>query len=147
MKEKSIGFYIGALQRGAHKYFERYLKPMGIHRGMLHVLMELRENSPRSQTEINERLVTDKANTARLMMKMEEQGLIERHCDPMDRRNKIVQLTGKGREKIEPAAGIIQRWVDLLTTGMDQGEKACFLSLLQRSFINVEKYFEVADGG
>jgi DNA-binding MarR family transcriptional regulator len=72
-------------------------------------------------TELAERAQLTKQTMGYLVDYLEERGYVERGPDPLDKRAKIVSLTGEGRRVVRTASKIIDRiearWAELLGEG------------------------------
>jgi DNA-binding MarR family transcriptional regulator len=98
---------LGLLLRVAHRRAAREaneaLAPLGIegrHLGVLH-LLEARGRL--SQTQLVEALGADKSGMVRTVDDLERIGAAVRQPDPGDRRARLVELTGPGRELLRSA--------------------------------------------
>lgn len=67
----------------------------------------------------------------RLVDVLAAEGIVEFEPNPEHRRAKLVRLTGIGRSKYEAISQIQVRWVNELSKGLDAGEIAATLTLLQ----------------
>lgn len=141
MENRSIGFLNGVIHRGAHRYFERELYSLGLHRGMIHILKELSRNDGISQQGLCEILAVDKANVTRILGRMESSGLVKRESCCDDARVKHINLTDKGRAVLEPLDRILRRWTEILTHDMNGEEVEMLRNLLERSISGISMYF------
>jgi MarR family transcriptional regulator for hemolysin len=60
------------------------------------ILARLRQDSPLHQVELTEPALEDAPNVSRLVESLVGAGLVERHPDPKDRRNRILKITPEG---------------------------------------------------
>lgn len=58
-------------------------------------------------SEIAERLILSKGGTTKVIDRLEDQGLVERHPDPSDLRALVVEITPKGRAMLEQIQPIV----------------------------------------
>jgi MarR family transcriptional regulator for hemolysin len=73
------------------------LKPLGQSQARWQVLLKLlRANQPLAQCELAMRIGIEPASLVRLLDVLQEEGLIVRVADPLDRRSKLVSLTEAG---------------------------------------------------
>lgn len=64
--------------------------------------------------------------------RLEARELVERVVHATDRRTKLVQLTAKGRELIEPAFAAHEAAVEQITAGLTYAEKLQFIELAKK---------------
>lgn len=122
------------------KMLEETLEEQGISHGDWKVLSSLRwsESNRRSAGELARRAeLTSGTMTARLDH-LEREGLVRRHRDPDDRRSVLVELTGKGRRKVEQTVGVQGEKEKLLAAALTPKEMEQLNSLLRRVMISVE---------
>ena len=139
-EKKSIGFLTWVISRGAHRYMAKELPPLGVRRGMLHILKQLFKNDGVSQQTLSLSLFVDKANTARILQSMEESGLITRKADPDDGRSKLIFLTEKGLILKNPLQEKLDNLTNIITTGMTERERDELIRLLKISIDNLNGY-------
>jgi DNA-binding MarR family transcriptional regulator len=85
-----------------------------------------------TQQELADKLLVTKGNICGLIDRLESQGLVERRCDPRDRRSNLLFLTGKAHEL---ANEVIPAHEDHLQSHMDvlsEDEQRALLDLLKR---------------
>lgn len=75
--------------------FDRRMRRLGLSRAQWRVLTTLLREDGRTQTEIADELMAEKAPLGRLIDRMEEAGFVERRPDAADRRLKRIHLTSK----------------------------------------------------
>lgn len=94
-------FALGLLLRRAHERvaaaMDEALRPFGIERRHLMVLMRLHADGPSSQRDLVERTQHDKASMVRIVDDLERLGLASRELVPGDRRVRAVTMTEHGR--------------------------------------------------
>lgn len=81
----------------------RFLKPFGISPQQFNVLRILRGQGsvPASVGLIQERMLDKMSNASRLVEKLKQKGLVERHECPKDRRQVDVTITDEGLKLLE----------------------------------------------
>ncbi len=68
-----------------------------------------------SVSAIAERMQTSLPGLSRMLRMLEQQGLIERFSDPVDRRNTLVNLTEEGQKRHRHAAALATEYIELMT--------------------------------
>ena len=92
------------------------LAPMGLTPARFDLLYALMGRpSGVDQTRLRKKLGVSRATVSRMLGSLEELGLVEREPHHYDRRQKVVKLTAKGREKIHQAHKDVVRsgWAQL----------------------------------
>lgn len=82
-------------------YFYSRLSKLGLLKGQPKMLRFLGENDGCRQKDIAERFYLRAASVSGILNTMEKSGLIERKINPKSRRETLVYLTEKGKEKLE----------------------------------------------
>ena len=126
----SIGRIIGCVYRHSQMYLNRELADWGLSSGSHHFLMLLARKDGITQKAITDMLRIDKANTARAISKLIDQGYVVKIPDENDQRAVKIFLTEKGREIIPELRKILKGWSDQLTEGFEPEEKDEALRLL-----------------
>ena len=91
-----LGFHV------ARRYGER-LAPLGLAQRHAGMLVRLAENDGTSQQAIGELMGLNPTRMVFLVDELEQQGLVERRRNPVDRRSHALYLTGQGRDKLREA--------------------------------------------
>jgi len=123
-----------------HKMLEETLEEQGLSHSDWKVLISLRWAEPKRRTagELARRAeLTSGTMTARLDH-LEREGLVRRLRDPDDRRSVLVELTAKGRRKLDQAMGVQGEKEKLLAAALTPKEMEQLNALLRRVMISVE---------
>lgn len=135
---KSFGRYISRLNVYKNIYLSRALEPYGLGSGQYIFLLFLYRMEGASQDEITEKLMVDKATTARAMKKLETEGYVTRIRDEEDRRVHHLHVTEKGLKFKPILKTILDEWTSGLTRGLPEDEKEYLLDLLSKLERNAE---------
>ncbi|KAB1128738.1 winged helix-turn-helix transcriptional regulator [Micromonospora sp. AMSO12t] len=76
---------------------DREIAELGLTPATARALHELDPDLPLPARDLAEGLGCDRSNVTALVDKLERAGLVERHADPADRRQKTLVVTGPGR--------------------------------------------------
>lgn len=136
--KRSHGQRIGYLNRMAHRYFYEKFQSMGIGPGQIFLLKYMYNNDGIHQEELVTSCQIHKANVARALAKLEEEGWVQRLQDPTDRRANVLHLTDKALSFKNDFLKIFSSWTELLTKGFSQEEKDLAYDFLERMAKNVE---------
>lgn len=93
-----IWFQIDAM---SSKYFYPKVDNIGLTRGQPKMLRFLKNNDGCRQKDIAERYYLRAASVSTVLNGMEKDGLIERRMNPCSRRETLVYLTEKGKQKLD----------------------------------------------
>ncbi|MCX7930179.1 MAG: winged helix DNA-binding protein [Chlorobi bacterium] len=96
--------------------FEQVLKPFGISQQQYNVLRILRgSNEPLSTCDIRRRMIDRASDTSRIVDRLIEKGLVEKHLDPHDKRRIAVQLTERGHQLLTTLDPVVRDFHQLAT--------------------------------
>ncbi len=95
------------------------------------IIASLFELGPVSATEIGEHSTMDKMTVSRAVTGLEAKGLLRRHDDPADRRNKILELTQAGRALYRKIVPLILAREAYLLENFSPEERASLAHLLE----------------
>lgn len=115
----------------------------GLDGGSFDVLATLlRSGEPHelSPLELTQAAMVTSSATAQRLNKLVERGLVSRKKDHIDLRSTRVQLTAEGKKVIEGALPDHLRTQEALLQGLDAGERAQFIGLLQRVELNTHGF-------
>jgi DNA-binding MarR family transcriptional regulator len=118
------------------------LGPLGLHYTDLDVLATLRRGGRpyrRTPTELrNSVLITSGAMTA-CLDRLENNGLIARVADPLDRRSSAAELTTEGRKRIDKAIAVRFGEAAQALSGLSDSERSRLAALLKKLGSNLER--------
>lgn len=72
-----------------------------LHVAAYSVLLFVAENEPTRASDVVDNLDVDKSAVSRQIVYLQELGLVERNCDPSDRRAQTLLLTAVGKAKVD----------------------------------------------
>ena len=96
------------------------------------VLCTLDRGAFRTQAALAEAINADKTRIIRTLDELQDDGYIERHPDPDDRRVRLLAITDKGRAVKDAVQSEIQRGEEHWLGELSAEERAVFLRALQR---------------
>jgi MarR family transcriptional regulator for hemolysin len=138
-----IGFLVHDVSRKRRNYFDRTLRPIGLTRSQLVLLLHLEtlpDGQGISQRNLAQEMQIGPVSLGELVTALVAQGGIDRQIDPGDRRQRILLLTAKGRDLIVQSRSLVERMNMEILEGIDRrliedAERA--LSLMQANLIRL----------
>ncbi len=141
--ELSLGRMIYVLNLIASKYARQVLGPHGISKEHLFYLGTLITHGDGiTQDELARRLYVDKSSAARMLVVLEQKGLIQRKPVPGNVRANTVLVTPKARKLWDSVLSKLWRWQDILLAGFSEQEVGTMISLLNRMETNAAEAWE-----
>lgn len=116
--EKTMGQFMGRSMRS----FWQYAKEQGLTMTQMVALRHIHFKQECNISEISEELGVTNAASSQLLDRLVQQGLIARHENPVDRRNKKILLTERGRQIIHDSVVARQHWMHDLTDHLSPAE-------------------------
>lgn len=124
------------LRRREHQYVREQLQELELvpAEGVLLRLLDQPESM--RQEELAAATAIDKSGIARLLARLEGEGLILRQVSPQCRRVKLVRLTEKGRQTAAQITRILEQWEDVCYQGFTPEERSMNQIFLERIMKN-----------
>ena len=108
------------------------LAPLGLRPVLFAMLAVIRANPGIIQMGLGTELGIQRANLVPLINELTGAGLIERNTSPRDRRALVLNLTGKGEELLDKAAGLIADHEERMLVRLSAAERNRLLDLLEK---------------
>lgn len=118
------------LERERRRYLDLRLAPLELCGDLPLILLTLSQYPGVSQEALRTHLCLDKGNLARLVMRLEHMGLVERHRRVDDRRQYALELTDAGRRAADEARAALRLWQQEVLGELTAGQEAMLLELL-----------------
>lgn len=140
-KRKSLIKAISAIYRYSQTYIGRNIRHYNIGQGQWAFLTQLLFNYDGiTQEELSEILNINKANTARALKKLEDEGYVHRVEDPNDARKKIVYVTDKSKNFEYEFHMVFKELNRILSKDFSDDERETVRRLLYKMFDNIASY-------
>lgn len=147
--ERNLGYLLSDSGRLLRKTFDERVRSLGLTAVQARLLLSLFKFPDNNQAFYAERIEVEPITLTRLVDRMEEAGWIERVPDPTDRRARLLHLTAKSREIVEPLRVIVNGLVEDMAEGLSNGERATLAELLEKVSANLSaerEFKDVANG-
>ena len=130
--EHTLGWLFPDIHRLLTKAFESRIVGMGLTRPQWRVLIMLRRDDGRTQTELADLVEMEKAPLGKILDKLEGGGWITRRGDPDDRRARRVYCTAKIERHLTGIAEAARGTFAQALAGMREGDVKMLIDRLQR---------------
>jgi len=120
---QSIRAWMDVFMHRSMRGWGLFAKATGLSMPQFSIMMQLHYRGACGMSEISERFEVTPAAASQLVDKLVHSGFIVREEDPHDRRAKLLNLTGKGRDLIRQGIEERYRWVDQLAEGLTEEER------------------------
>ncbi|MCB2068008.1 MAG: MarR family transcriptional regulator [Erythrobacter sp.] len=137
-----IGYLLADNSRLARWAFDRRVRELGVTGPQARLLLTLDRTPGQNQGFYAERLEVEPITLCRMVDRLEEAGLIERHPDPNDRRARLLHTTPKCRKFLEQLQLALDELLDDMLAGLSADECAEFRRLLLRVGENLSAHRE-----
>src|SRR6201998_1327778 len=103
VRDSCLCLHVQRAARALARRFDEALRPFELTNGQFSLLMSLNRPEPPSMRPVASLLAMDRTTLTAALKPLERRGLVKISPDPADRRNRILILTGKGRELLARA--------------------------------------------
>ncbi|WP_454054213.1 MarR family winged helix-turn-helix transcriptional regulator [Clostridium sp. Marseille-Q7071] len=139
-----FGKYITVLNRYQQILINHKLKEYELGSGQYFFLINIYQNEGISQKDLTSLVKTDKATTAKALIKLEKHGYIYRTTDSEDKRYNKLYLTQKGSEFMPTLMNILHNTTETFMDGIDSQRYDEMLETLNMILSNVETLVELS---
>lgn len=144
---ESVGKWVSIIHRYGQIYVSRMLSKYGVGPGQISFLMVLYQSDGISQDYLANLLNIDKTTTARALLKLEENEMIQRISKEEDKRVKLVYLTEKSRVLEPEIKSTMQLWTEIVTKDFSEAEKKLLFKLLKSVTSNAVDFVKDQEKG
>ena len=128
--DESIREWSEVFMHRSGRDFRRFMDETGLSFSHINVLMRLFHRGNCGVSQIGEQLGVTLAAASQTVDHLVQLGLIKRTEDPVDRRAKQLELTGKGRNLVEKGIGVRSDWVKGLMDALSPEQQTMIVSAL-----------------
>lgn len=123
---------ISTLYRKMHVSLNSTLDSMGLSGSKAMFVFCLYAHEPMTQNDLCRHLDMDKSTVAKMITRLEKDGLVTKKANPEDMRSHLVHLTDAAHELVPQAQKVQADWVDRVTVDLTAEEKQAFFAQLCR---------------
>lgn len=116
-------------------------------RGQMRLIYLLSQKDELTNSQIVDELDIRPSSVSVMIKKLEEDGLVERHDSPDDKRISLISLSDKGRDLIKSSHDFKTEFSDSLFDGLNDDEKEEFGRLLAKLTDSLDEKFSKWDDG
>tara|TARA_B100001105_G_scaffold248309_1_gene233930 strand:+ start:65 stop:511 length:447 start_codon:yes stop_codon:yes gene_type:complete len=135
--ENNIGYLLSDSGRLLRKTFDERVRDLGLTAVQARLMLSLVKFPDNNQAFYAERIEVEPITLTRIVDRMEEAGWVERVADPNDRRARLLHLTDKSREIVEPLRAIVNALVEDMAEGLTSQEQDLLAELLGKISANL----------
>lgn len=129
--ERRVGTVLAQVSRLMRRAFDERVREIGVTRPQWQVLSVLRRYPGIRQAGLAEILEVEPITAGRMIDRMQDAGLVERHADPADRRAWNLHLTKRGDDMIEQLQPFAVETSEEALAGVSEADKAQLLATLE----------------
>lgn len=135
----NLGYLLSDNSRQLRRLFDDRVSRLGLTAVQARLLLSLDKFPDRNQAYYAERLEIEPITLTRIVDRMEDAGWIERRADPSDRRARILHLTAKSHDVVDPLRAILETMVEDMLEGISAEERETMMRLLETISANVAR--------
>ena len=133
----NLAYLLSDSGRLLRRMFDLRVRSLGLTSVQARLLLGMVKFPNENQAFYAERLEVEPITLTRIVDRLEKAGWVERLVDPTDRRARILYLTDKSLEIVEPLRDIVDAMVEDMTDGLDDTECETLSGLLERVSANL----------
>jgi DNA-binding MarR family transcriptional regulator len=125
VRDRCLCLHVQRAARALARRFDEALRPFELTNGQFSLLMSLNRPEPPPMGPVAALLAMDRTTLTAALKPLERRGLVKVSQDPSDRRNRILQLTAKGKNLLSRALPAWERThheIEQLIPDGDPGE-------------------------
>ena len=131
------GYLLADNSRLLRRAFDELVREIVVTSPQARLLLTLERHPGENQVFYAERLEIEPITLCRMVDRMEEAGLVERHADPDDRRARLLQLTERSRGESARIRAALDGLIETMMTGFSKRERDAFMDMLARVSANL----------
>jgi DNA-binding MarR family transcriptional regulator len=133
----TIGFLVNDAARLMRRDFERRARSLGLTRAQWQAMFHLARNEGCNQATLADLLEVEPITLARVIDRLEVNGLVQRRADPTDRRARLLFLGERAHPLLEQLRTIGAETREIALAGIDDDERNLLMTLLTKMRANL----------
>ncbi len=129
--EENLASLLADVARHMRRAFDARARKIGVTRPQWQVLVVLRRNEGINQGGLADLLEVEPITVCRMVDRLQEAGLVERHPDPADRRSWRLHLTQKAAGLLGKLKPFADDMLEEALAGLDVDERLCLSKTLE----------------
>jgi len=142
---ENIGILLNHVSRLMRRSFDERARTLGVTRPQWQVLGILRRNAGINQGGLAEILEVEPITAGRMIDRMQDADLVERHPDPADRRAWRLYLTSRGEKLLDQLRPYAEETIALALEGLSESDRQSMLANLTTMRSNLTRKIPVED--
>ncbi|MEU9604325.1 MarR family winged helix-turn-helix transcriptional regulator [Streptomyces sp. NPDC048057] len=141
-----VGYAVTHVARLHRMVGGKVLRGLGLYPGQEFVMLHLWKSGPLRQSDLIKYAELDPSTVTKMLQRLEQAGHVRRRPDPADRRAVLVEATEQScalRVAVEQSLNTLE---ERMLTGLDEGERAELLRLLNKAERNLCQEAADCDG-
>lgn len=136
-RQYPLGHYLAILSKAYVGALFDSLESSIVDRYYIVVQVIEQAKEPFTQQSLGDFLNVDKVTMVRVIDHLSDQGIIERVNNPVDRREKFIKLTSKGRKAVKQIHEVVEKLNEESMKGFSDSEKNKFYGMLEKMHHNL----------
>lgn len=142
---ENIGILLNHVSRLMRRSFDERARTLGVTRPQWQVLGILRRNAGINQGGLAEILEVEPITAGRMIDRMQDADLVERHPDPADRRAWRLYLTSRGEKLLDQLRPYAEETIALALDGLSESDRKSMLANLEKIRSNLTRKIPAKD--
>jgi DNA-binding MarR family transcriptional regulator len=130
-----IGYLLARAHLGMREIADQALTPLGLDKKGYAALVLLASEGPLSQQALSVIQGCDRTTMVAVVDKLENEGLVVRHRNPLDRRAYALEITAKGRRTLDQAEELVSNVERDFLAPLSPADRRRLIDLLQRLLV------------
>ena len=132
MQPSSLAYFVNVLRKEFVEYCNKRLQALGLMEGQLYFILYVGKHPGCTQKELAQALRMDTGHTTRTLVKLKQNGFLEKEMHQKDKRSHIIRLTEKGKSAFRVSHELLTEWDAEVLQPLNSEERRQLMSLMRR---------------